>query len=385
MEIGEDPACDPALEEAPEDPAEAEAGEPRDIEGTSDTAGKPADTLDTAAAAKDNKGAGDSTKQSKQLKQTRGHKMAPDTLSQSAPSPTDSPAKQKPKITDESSPTSQDENTITKESGLASLSASNKPASELYIKEIVMALHENIQSDIKSLTSYVDTTVQEVKDRMGKTESKMVDLVKSHNSLIDAHYDLEGSVAKLQQKLTDLEDRNRGNNVKLRGVSEKISNAEITGFVIRFLRKILPDIPDKELKIDRAHRLPLPKFLKADTPRDIIVRIHFYSTKEALMSTVRKLKTLPSPYSEIRVYIDLSQATMEAKRSFAEVTSALRDANIPYRWGFPTKIIPTRANLTHVFHNPNSAAETLSAWGIKVSNRDKTISGTTAPDKLGKT
>ncbi|XP_066430812.1 vomeronasal type-2 receptor 26-like [Eleutherodactylus coqui] len=180
-----------------------------------------------------------------------------------------------------------------------------------------MALRNTIQNDLKSLTHHVNSSVLEVNNRLNNTENKMEELVKSHNELIDAHYELEGMVTKLQNKLMDVEDRNRRNNIKIHGVPEKVSNAEISDYVTSLIRKVLPNLSEQELKIDRAHRISLPRFLKENSPRDIIVRIHYYSTKEVLMNTARKLKTLPSPYSDIRLFIDLSEAIMEARRRFA--------------------------------------------------------------------
>ncbi|KAG9461473.1 hypothetical protein GDO78_016750 [Eleutherodactylus coqui] len=114
--------------------------------------------------------------------------------------------------------------------------------------------------------------------------------------------------SKLQNKLTDLEDRKRYSNVKFRGVPASVSSVEIQGYLIRLTHKVLPDVPEHDLKTDRAHRLPHPNFLNKSILRDIIACIHYYSTKEAPMTAAGKLKTLPSPYSDVHLYIDLSQA-----------------------------------------------------------------------------
>ncbi|XP_066430859.1 vomeronasal type-2 receptor 26-like [Eleutherodactylus coqui] len=79
------------------------------------------------------------------------------------------------------------------------------------------------------------------------------------------------------------------------------------------------------------------------------------------MNVARKTPTLPSLYDKIRLFIDLLQAIMEARRGFA-----IARAGIVYRWGFPTKIIATRDNATHIFHNPKEATNALNSWGIQL-------------------
>lgn len=44
----------------------------------------------------------------------------------------------------------------------------------------------------------------------------------AHNSLVDAHNHLEDELSSLAEKLADLEDRNRRNNIKFRGIPESI-------------------------------------------------------------------------------------------------------------------------------------------------------------------
>lgn len=53
-------------------------------------------------------------------------------------------------------------------------------------------------------------------------ESKMRDLYTSHNDLIDAYTDQESEMQHLQNKIADLEDRSRQNNIKFRGIPESI-------------------------------------------------------------------------------------------------------------------------------------------------------------------
>ncbi|XP_066462085.1 Fc receptor-like protein 5 [Eleutherodactylus coqui] len=123
----------------------------------------------------------------------------------------------------------------------SSLSSTNRPATESIIKEAIMAFRDTIQADFQSFSSNVYATVSEM-NRMNYAENKMEEVVKSHNEILDAHYAMEEVVAKLQNKLTDLEDRNRHNNEKFRGVPGSVSSAEIQGYLICFMHKVLPKL-----------------------------------------------------------------------------------------------------------------------------------------------
>lgn len=46
----------------------------------------------------------------------------------------------------------------------------------------------------------------------------MAEFWEAHNRLVDAHNKLENEIQMLSTKLADIEDRNRRNNVKIRGI-----------------------------------------------------------------------------------------------------------------------------------------------------------------------
>lgn len=172
--------------------------------------------------------------------------------------------------------------------------------------------------------------LEEVGERVSHVENKMGEFSTAHNSLVDSHNQLEDELDALKAKLADLEDRNRRNNVKFRGIPESVTTAELAPYLQGLIKAVLPTTTTHDLIIDRAHRLPKPKGLPETTPRDTIARIHFFHVKEDLMLTTRKLQQLPDPYQQIKLFADLSQATLQVCRKLAPVTSALRHHSIMY-------------------------------------------------------
>lgn len=68
------------------------------------------------------------------------------------------------------------------------------------------------------------------------------------------------------------------------------------------------------------------------------------------MQTARKLSQLPDPFHQIHLFADLSQATLQERKRLTPITMALRQKNIMYRWGFPTRIIINRNGVTRSLH-----------------------------------
>lgn len=115
----------------------------------------------------------------------------------------------------------------------------------------------------------------------------------AHNDLVDAHYDAEGDIQAMREKLADLEDRSHWNNIKLRGVEESVTPSELRRYVQDFIVAMLPDTPGSEIIVDRAHHLPKPKFLPERVPRDVIARVNFFHVKGDLMRFSKKNHPLP--------------------------------------------------------------------------------------------
>lgn len=82
------------------------------------------------------------------------------------------------------------------------------------------------------------------------------------------------------------------------------------------------------------------------------------------MRTVRKLSQLPEPFRQVKLFVDLSQATIQAHRHLAPFTVALQQNNVMYRWGFPTKMIITQNGVTHIIGTLEDGLSTLKTLGI---------------------
>lgn len=289
----------------------------------------------------------------------------------SASPSTRSPEKHRPRLDSMSDSSREvasesDLNDIPADDLLAGFPTSDQAASESFIKEMMLALRSSIHSSFTATINKQMEALEEVGDRVNHVENKMGEFSTAHNSLVDSHNQLEDEVESLKAKLADLEDRNRRNNVKFRGIPESVVPSELASYIQSLIKAVLPSTTTHDLIIDRAHRLPKPKGLPDAVPRDTIARIHFFHVKEELMLTARKLQQLPDPFQQVKLFTDLSQATLQARRRLAPVTIALRKNDIMYRWGFPTRIVLSRNGATHLIRSMEEGITVLGMLGISL-------------------
>lgn len=136
----------------------------------------------------------------------------------------------------------------------------------------------------------------------------------------------------MKDKFADLEDRSRCNNITLWGIPESLPPQEIVLFIKRLLHLLLPEAPDSALLINKAHRIPKPKFLPPTIARDVIARLHFFHIKEAAIQAIRRAPALPEEFANISLFTDLSAATLQSRRKFALITQHLQKNKILYKW-----------------------------------------------------
>ncbi|CAH2296167.1 Hypothetical predicted protein, partial [Pelobates cultripes] len=106
-----------------------------------------------------------------------------------------------------------------------------------------------------------------------------------------------------------------------------------------------------------------PKHLPASTARDVITRVHFFQVKEQIVKAGRN-GDLPEPYSVLKVFTNLSAQTFQFQKSLVQITTMLRAHNVPYRWGFPAKLIVHHHNSNHPIASVEEGVRKLTEWGL---------------------
>ncbi|OCT56175.1 hypothetical protein XELAEV_18000710mg [Xenopus laevis] len=212
----------------------------------------------------------------------------------------------------------------------ADLEEDKQPMTQKFFKEFMMSFRcvkqdnmAEVRGDMKTLMGHMSHFAKETDLRVTKLENQIAEMTVEHNELVDAHRELMGEAKWMKEKIADGEDRNRRNNVKLRGVPESVSDDDLKGYGIDLLKTTFPSLSESELTVERAHRLPKTGFW------DVITRIHFFHIKERLLATTRGGKKLQDPFWDLSLYQDLSQGVSHVIRSVKEGQELLAKWNIP--------------------------------------------------------
>ncbi|CAH2273374.1 Hypothetical predicted protein [Pelobates cultripes] len=75
---------------------------------------------------------------------------------------------------------------------------------------------------------------------------------------------------------------------------------------------------------------------------------------------------LPDPYSRIKLFADLSAATLQFRKNLTPVTTTLRDHNIAYRWGYPAKLLIHYRDALHAIPTLELGIAKLQSWGLQM-------------------
>lgn len=130
---------------------------------------------------------------------------------------------------------------------------------------------------------------------------------------MDAHDGNEEEMEIIRGKIADMEDRSRRNNMKIRGSPESVRQGDLRTYATSLIAEILPDLTALDITIDRIDHLPKPSYLPEQTPRDVILCLHFYHTKEQKMAAMRTKERIPPQYHNLQFYADLSPLSKRGK------------------------------------------------------------------------
>lgn len=144
---------------------------------------------------------------------------------------------------------------------------------------MLLSLCTSLQSGLLSCVHQFKAKLHDLGDRVDRVEISLGEYTSSFNTMVNAHAAHSDDIAWLKDKVVDLEDRSRGNNIKIRGVPESVFSNQLQQYTQDLFSTLVPFLSGPDLAIDRIHRLPKPSFLPAEVPRDVLLRVHFYQAK----------------------------------------------------------------------------------------------------------
>lgn len=131
------------------------------------------------------------------------------------------------------------------------------------------------------------------------------------------------------------------------------------------LNKILGKAVMDHIELDRVHRTPEFKRSSNTLPQDVLCRVHFFVIEEEILRKAASLGTIDLNGIQQAFFPDLSRRTLFKCRALRFLTTALREAEIPYKSLFPFALSARKNGRSGVFRSPLDLQNFITALGLE--------------------
>uniref|UniRef100_A0A8C5QXN8 LINE-1 type transposase domain-containing protein 1 n=1 Tax=Leptobrachium leishanense TaxID=445787 RepID=A0A8C5QXN8_9ANUR len=183
---------------------------------------------------------------------------------------------------------------------------------------------------LSQLTSQAQR-LTEVEERVSTLEDGLTHLqtsVESHDSLLSSLID----------KVDDLENRSRRNNLRIVRLPETVKGPQLHHVVSSWLPTALGLTDNLALTVERVHRLGPDLSPSLGPPRTVIFQLLNFSDKIRIMQAYRKANTLEHNGTTLRLFQDFSASLAARRRAFAPICSKLAAANVRFTLQYPARL-----------------------------------------------
>lgn len=227
--------------------------------------------------------------------------------------------------------------------------------------------HDQKLEAIWATTSATDSKLAEITNRISQVESRIRFLEDATESLKANPTATAAEVEVLRQKLDDIENRERRNNLRFIGFPEGSEE----GDALSFLGRVTPEIMNidfaRGLEIDRAHRIgALRKSPDSDRPapaRPIIARFLRFQDRERIAEAARKMGKITWKGQRVMVFADYSKMVNEKRMKFNECKKLLNEKRIKFSLSYPAILTIRSARGPRRFEDPKSALDYIRSLG----------------------
>lgn len=232
------------------------------------------------------------------------------------------------------------------------------------VMEAIATLEQKILARIDLSTKDLNEKIGSIKSVLADQEGRLQEVETGLNEYSDRTVTVEGDVsqlklqvAKLTQKLDDLEGRQRRSNARIVGVKEGYEDSgKPTDVFAAMLKELfgLGFVPT----LDRAHRSLRPQPKDGEPPRVVVVKFHYFQEREEVF---RKASLAPALLQgkKISIFPDYTTDVAKRRASFAEAKRLLRSCK-DVRFGllYPAVLrITTSAGQEKRFTDPSDATD----------------------------
>lgn len=193
-----------------------------------------------------------------------------------------------------------------------------------FLKFIETMLQRALKATSEQITNRLSREIHEIGQRTADLETRVDDMnmlkSKQRSGRKKPHY---------FPVLEDAENRSRRSNLRLCGIPEAID--DVQSFTTALFQELSPSIPIERLEFDRMHRA-LTRRQADGPPRDIIIKMHFFRTKEQLLSAARNKDSLLFQGHAFQLFSDLAPLTIAKRCAMKPQLKILLQHQLKYTW-----------------------------------------------------
>lgn len=205
---------------------------------------------------------------------------------------------------------------------------------------------DNIQSELSSCSN----GVRELRDRYSSLSSRVGKVEKSQDKCA-------ARLTAFEEKMADLEDRSRRDNVRILNLPEGVEATNLTAYISASIPVWFPSLADTKPEIMRAHRIGPPN--KSARPRTVIMKMLRYTDRDSILRASRK-SPVKVDGRDIRFAADYSAFTISRRRSFMDATNKSQKMGFQTFLMYPAQLKLTRGSAQHIFKSPLEVDDFLS-------------------------
>lgn len=209
------------------------------------------------------------------------------------------------------------------------------------IKSTVTAAIADLKSDMQAIAHRIDTVEQ--------TTVTHAAAIRQVQSAYDSQL---SQMFELHRHVEDLDNRGRRHNIRVRGIPESIDPNSIQQTLCTLFNDLIGRPTDSPIDMERAHRALRPQPRENEPPRDIVCCLVNFPLKEEILRKARERGRVIFNGTEVKLFQDLSQITLQNRRALRPLLDALRARNIQYRWKFPFALTASTRGRSAILRTP---------------------------------
>lgn len=210
----------------------------------------------------------------------------------------------------------------------------------------------DIKHTLTTAISDLKTDIQSMHNRLSEVEESSQMQAAAIRQVQKAHDLHLPHIFDLHRQVEDLDNRGRRHNIRVRGVPEGIDPSALTQTVCTIFNELLERPADTPIDMERIHRALRPPPRDTEPPRDIVCCLVNFPLKEEILRKARDRGRILYNGADIKLFQDLSQITLQNRRTLRPLLETLRARNIQYRWKFPFCLAATTRGRTALLRTP---------------------------------